>query len=97
MGSGQSRGAYDFPSDVFLSKGNVLDVEDTGDSLICFVTKKFNMDGRFNKVFKSRFGSLAWLKNQDKNTGEIAVLIQNNRKMALITTHKLLLQILELV
>lgn len=73
MGSAVSRGTSDLPTGTFIGKGSVFEVNETN-SLICFVTKCFTMEGRIQHGFKTRFGSQAWLKNQEKNKGEIVVM-----------------------
>ena len=78
MGATVSRGGSEFTSDTYILKGSIFDA-DSADSLVCFVTKDFTMNGRIQTEFKRRFGSREWLKNQGKNKGEIVAMLQNSR------------------
>lgn len=48
-------------------------------SLCCFVTKDFTLTGVIQQEFKSRYGSIEWLKSQNKTIGDIIAIFSGNR------------------
>jgi len=49
------------------------------ESLCCYITKDFTFTGDVQQEFKKRYGSTYWLKNQNKNLGDIIPVFDGNR------------------
>ena len=70
---GNSSAFRRYPPGQFAKANAVINAPE-GDSMACFVTKDFSMEGRMQKQFKMKYGGLEWLKDQNKNVGEAVVV-----------------------